>query len=254
MTNGGESNGGGGVDRERWDAAHAVSATPTFSRIKRETICAALPDGVEPTTLWPAWPLEEVAAALDLQPGETLVDLGCGRGEVGQWIARHLDVAWVGVDPSPVGLQIAAAIAGTPANGTYRPRRMVEGHFLATNLDDDTADAVLILDAIHFSPDVPATLAEVRRVLRPGRRLVIVGPQMADPRPALAAAGFTIERDEQTPNWLELMAEFLDRAHSEADALRAELDDRTVTQLLSRRVDQLGGVGHGLIAARAPTA
>lgn len=237
-----------GVDRQRWDAAHAVSATPTFSRIKRQTICAHLPEGIEPTTLWPAWPLEKVAAALDLTAGETMVDLGCGRGEVGLWIARHLEVDWIGVDPSPVGLSIAAeqVDAGVGA----RSAKLVEGHFLATGLGDASADAVLILDALHFSPDVPATLAEVTRVLRPGRRLLVVGPQQTDPRPALRDAGFTIERDEQTPGWLEEMDRFLTLARENAEALRAELGEPTATTLLSRDISQLKGMGHGLIAAR----
>lgn len=250
---------GDGVDRKRWDAAHAVSATPTFSRIKRETICASLPEGIEPTTLWPSWPLQEVAAALDLAVGETLVDLACGRGEVGLWIAEHLGVAWVGVEPSAVGREMAAAAASViarrpssvPASGPI-DARIVDGHFLATGLDDDSADGVLVLDALHFCPDLPATFSEVRRVLRPGRRLVLVGPQMADPRPALANAGFTVERDDQTEGWRALLGRFLQLAHEEAEALRTELGEATATQVLSRDLRHLTDVDHGLLAARAP--
>lgn len=240
-----------GVDRDRWNSTHQVSATPTLSRIKRETICAVLPDGVEPTTLWPAWPLDEVAAALDLSPGDTLVDLGCGRGEVGLWIANHLDVAWLGVDPSPVGLAMAGNLPSFKVSD--RERTMVEGHFLATGLDTGQADAVMIVDALHFASDLEGTFAEVHRVLKPNRRLVIVGPQMTDPRPALAAAGFEIDRDEQTANWLDLVGRFLARAREEATALRDELGEKIANDLLARDVAQLrkAGTRHGLIAARA---
>lgn len=243
-----------GVDLERWNASHAVSSTPTFSRIKRATICADLPDDVEPTTLWPSWPLAEVAARLQIQPAETIVDLACGRGEVGLWIARHLDAAWVGVDPSPVGLAIAARrVASPPAGGAGRPTRLVEGHFLATGLDDHCADAVLVVDALHFAVDLPATLAEVRRTLRPGRRLVIVGPHMLDPHPALAAAGFDVECDEATPRWRERMDEFLDRVRAEADTLRAELGEATASLVFALDARRLADVTHRLIAARAPS-
>ncbi|MGI8794401.1 MAG: class I SAM-dependent methyltransferase [Acidimicrobiales bacterium] len=239
-----------GVDRARWDAAHRTSGTPTLSRLKRETICAALPDGVDNTTLWPSWPLPEVAAELHLTVGETLVDLACGRGEIGLWIANRLDAGWVGVDPSPVGLKMAAELAATAA----RSRTTVEGHFYATGLDDHQADAVLIVDAIHFAVDLARTFREVKRVLRPGRRLVIVGPQTSNPRPALIACGFSIERDDRTPDWRDLLGRFLARAREEADALRAELDEQSAANLLSRNIDQLTGVDHGLIAARAPSA
>lgn len=237
-----------GIDRERWDRSHK-GLSPTLARIKRETICALLPIDVEPTTLWPSLPLPKIGAALGLSPGDHMVDLGCGRGEVGLWIARSLDVGWTGVDPSPVGVALAAELA---RRNYGRPVSAVEGHFLATGLPDRSADAVLVLDALHFTPDLPKSLAEIRRIGRPGSILVIVGPQMTDPRPAISAAGFTLERDEETSGWREVMEEFLGRAHEEADTLRAEMGDQATEEILNRRVEHLEGIWHGLIAARAP--
>ncbi len=185
-----------------------------------------------------------MAAALELSPGETMVDLGCGRGEVGMWIADHLDVTGLASIPLPVGLEIA----GQHANSR---RTVVEGHFLATGLEDDVADAVLVLDALHFATQLEATFAEIGRILRPGRRLVLVGPQLVDPRAALTEAGFVIERDEQSADWRDTLGRFLALAHAEADALRSELGEQPANDILARDLSQLTEAGHGLIVARS---
>jgi len=43
-----------------------------------------------------------VLQVADLAPGQTLVDLGCGRGGPGLWLAREAGALLIGVDFSPV--------------------------------------------------------------------------------------------------------------------------------------------------------
>lgn len=236
------------VDRARWDTAHQNAVTPTLSRIKRETLAAALPPEVEPTTMWPSWPLDRVAAELELQPGEVLVDVGCGRGEIGLWIADHLDVEWVGVEPSTVGQSAAGDRSADRARA--RPARVADGQLVATGLPSGSADAVLLVDVLHFSTDLPATFAELARVLRAGRRLVLVGPHRVDPRSALAEAGFGLEVDEETAGLEGTLALFAELVRAEADALRREIGEVATQSLLEARLEPLSEIWHGLLVAR----
>jgi SAM-dependent methyltransferase len=235
------------VDRARWDRSHAAGASPTLARIRRATLTSALPNGVEPTTVWPAWPLDRVVDELEIAAGETLVDLGCGRGEIGLWLAAAAGTRLVGVDPSSVGLQLARELAqSVGADAVF-----VEGVVQSTGLDDGAADAVVITDVLPFLEDDRANaFAEVARLLKPGRRLVVVGPERTDPTDALRTAGLEVEVRAETPGWRDAVTAFGRALADEADQLRDELGD--VADELIARVQSAprGAAWHGLTAAR----
>ena len=68
--------------------------------------------------------LSSLVGALRLPPGATLVDLGCGRGGPGLWLARAMNARLVGIDWSAVAVEFAAQRAPprpTPPT-TTRPR------------------------------------------------------------------------------------------------------------------------------------
>ena len=134
-----------------------------------------LPSQIEPFSFVSVGLLRHVAQALDLAPGQTLVDLGCGRGGPGLWLAREADVSLVGVDFSPVGVDQAARRAAL--FGLARRARFVVGDLTRTGLPQASADAAVSIDAFHFAADPAAAAAEARRVLRPGRRLVLTNWQ-----------------------------------------------------------------------------
>ena len=79
------------------DFDQAFSAAAASAGIRRVWELAApdLPPEVEPFSFVSASLLRHVAQALHLW---TLVDLGCGRGGPGLWLAREADVSLVGVD------------------------------------------------------------------------------------------------------------------------------------------------------------
>jgi SAM-dependent methyltransferase len=174
-----------------------------------------LPGVVEPFSFVSAALLRHVARELALSPGETLVDLGCGRGGPGLWLAQLAGASLVGVDFSAVAVRQAgrrARLFGLEARA-----RFVVGDLAATGLADAVADAVVSVDALHFAADVPAAGREVLRVLRPGRRLALTGwqPRTAgDPRlpgrlgvdwaAALCSAGLAEVAVEARPEWHEL--------------------------------------------------
>jgi hypothetical protein len=66
-----------------------------------------LPQEIEPYSFVSVGLLGHVADALGLSPGTTLVDLGCGRGGPGLWLAQARGARLIGVDFSAVAVQQA---------------------------------------------------------------------------------------------------------------------------------------------------
>jgi SAM-dependent methyltransferase len=150
----------------------AVPSSPGIRRVW-QAVDPDLPAEVEPCSFVSVALLRHVANALVLLPGQTLVDLGCGRGGPGLWLARSLGVTLVGVDLSAVAVQHAtdrAALFGLDATA-----RFLIGDLAATGQPDGSADAVVCIDAFAMAADLEAAGREVVRILRPGQRLVLTG-------------------------------------------------------------------------------
>jgi SAM-dependent methyltransferase len=157
--------------------------------------------------------LPELAEELRLRPGSTLLDLACGKGAYGLLIARKAGTSLIGVDFSAQALAEAreqAARLGV-SNASFRV-----GELTATGLPGASAEAVLCTDAIQF-PDEPASAYdEIRRVLKPGGRVVLtcwepvdrdderLSPRVrrADLGAGLHQAGFTDVEVRDRPSWL----------------------------------------------------
>lgn len=102
------------------------------------------------------------AALVDLPERGKLLELGCGGGRFLRGIARaRPGLALVGIDVSRRALAVAAA--RTPA---AEFRQVAAGAALPAA--DGEFDAVCVFDVLEHVPDPAATVAEVRRVLRPG--------------------------------------------------------------------------------------
>src|SRR6266536_1839389 len=100
-----------------FDAAFSASASPGIRRVW-ERAEPGLPAEVEPFSFVSASLLRHVLQAADLGPGQTLADLGCGRGGPGLWLAREAGASLVGVDFSPVAVEQAAH---RPRCSAWRP-------------------------------------------------------------------------------------------------------------------------------------
>lgn len=103
-----------------------------------------------------------------LQPGERVLDLGCGSGNAALLAAEQgADV--VGVDPAHRLLDVAQA----RATAAGRDIRLLPGDAASLPVDDASIDAILSVFAVIFAPDVRAAAAEMARVLAPGGRIVL---------------------------------------------------------------------------------
>ena len=107
-----------------------------------------------------------------LEPGEYVVDVGCGGGIDSLIAARMVGPTGqvIGVDMTPAMLAKARA-SGTEAglnNVEFR-----EGFGEALPVEDEWADVVISNGVLNLMPDKDAALREMARVLKPGGRLQI---------------------------------------------------------------------------------
>jgi len=108
--------------------------------------------------------------ALEPRPEETIVDVGCGPGFLALELARAVGSAGegIGVDPSPDMRNAAASQCADLANV-----RILDGTAAELPLDDASADRATSVQVFEYLSDIPRALAEIRRVLRVGGRLVV---------------------------------------------------------------------------------
>lgn len=112
--------------------------------------------------------------ALDLaepRSGETLVDLGSGRGQDVIRAAGRVGSSGraIGVDATDAMLEKArASVPPFLANASF-----VKSDLAALDLPDGIADVVISNCTINHAPDKEAVYREIFRVLRPGGRFVV---------------------------------------------------------------------------------
>jgi SAM-dependent methyltransferase len=184
---------------------------------------------------------------LGLAEGDALVDVACGAGGPGLWVAGETGASLVGIDPSEAGLRAArrrAAHVGVGDRARFRP-----GTFARTGLSDAAATAVMTIDGFQYAPDKRAAMAELARVLLPGGCLAIVcfevdptkvegvpvlgDDPIVDYAPLIEEAGLTVEAYEETPGWEERADAAFGAIVDAADVLAAEMGARAAAATLA---------------------
>jgi SAM-dependent methyltransferase len=109
-----------------------------------------------------------------MQPGETVVDVGCGAGFDTLQAARQVGPAGkvIAVDMTEAMLEKARAAAAALGLSNIRTR---QGYAESLPVDDASVDVVISNGVINLTPDKTAVLREIWRVLKPGGRI-----QLAD--------------------------------------------------------------------------
>lgn len=172
---------------------------------------------------------EQGQAMLALAPGETVLEIGYGPGRTLVDFARA-----VGDAGSVCGIDLSSGMAEQARRrladeGLSDAVETVVGDARRLPWNAETFDAAFLSFTLELfsDADVAVVLSELRRVLRPGGRLVVVHmrstdrhgrmervyewihrhfPHFVDCRPIrarddLETAGFVVERDEQTSIW-----------------------------------------------------
>jgi len=128
-----------------------------------------MPDSDWWRALWPD--PEGVVAALQIEPGMTVVDVGCGDGYFTAAIARRVGAGRViGVDLDPQMLMSAqSACAGSSNVAWLLGDALALSGLLATPVD-----YVLVANTFHGAPNPTGLAREVAAAIRPAGRFAVV--------------------------------------------------------------------------------
>lgn len=124
-------------------------------------------------------PPEETLQLLGVRPGMTVVDLGCGSGYFSLPAARLVGEAGrvYGVDLYQELLDLCRQRAEEQGIGNFVP---VLAEEVRVPLPGGEADAVLAVNVLHEFEDLQSSLFEMRRLLKPEGRLLVVDWQKVE--------------------------------------------------------------------------
>lgn len=153
---------------------------------------------------------ERLRAVLRPQPGERLLEIGVGTGyyslDLAEWVAPEGTLELF--DLQQEFLDHVMRAAGERGLANLVPTR---GDATRLPYEDASVDAVILTAVLGEIPDSAAALREIRRVLKPGGRLV-VGELFGDPhfttRRSLKRMGAEAELElvEHSGNWFGYFA------------------------------------------------
>ena len=153
-----------------FDRSHGGrSQSVTVDRIYRDAFGADYPETARPNAFYSRTTLQRLMSALRLRPRHTVLDLGCGHGGPGLWVAQRTGASLIGIDLSPVGIDLARRRAA--ALGLEDRAHFMVGDIAAIGLPDASCNAVMSLDVLPFLPDQAAAVRVVARLLLVARRL-----------------------------------------------------------------------------------
>ena len=154
---------------------------------------------------------------MPVEPGDTILDLGCGSGYAGRALREVADAGAVyGIDAAREMVTNAASYTDDPLVG------FLQGDFEHLPFATDAIDHCFSMEAFYYALDPGAALAELRRVIRPGGTFYcavnfwdehvhshewegLVGVPMtrwseAEYREAFRAAGFHVASQDRIPD------------------------------------------------------
>ncbi len=120
--------------------------------------------------------LETLAAQIGSTPNADVLDLGCGAGHASFAAARHARSV-IAYDLAAPMLATVAASANERGLSNIRTE---QGPAERLPFDDASFDWVVSRFSAHHWHDVPQALAQVRRVLKPGGRVLFIDVAGAD--------------------------------------------------------------------------
>lgn len=107
----------------------------------------------------------------ELQPGENLLDLGCGRGSETIRAAREIGMGKaIGLDVTPKMVEAAGKAAAEQGVGNAH---FVLGAIENLPFPDEHVDVVISNCAINHARDKYRVYSEIYRVLKPGGRFIV---------------------------------------------------------------------------------
>lgn len=147
---------------------------------------------------------------LDVKPGQTVCDLGCGNGFYSLPLAKLVGERGkvLAVDIQPEMLRLLSARAGEAEIKNIKP---ILGTLVDPKLPEGDVDLVICIDVYHEFSHPEQMLAAIRKALKPDGRLVLVEFRLEDPEvPIKLVHKMSKEQvlKELVPNGFKLAGQF----------------------------------------------
>lgn len=161
------------------------------------------PEEADPDSSVTMTDLQDIVKHLNVKPGETFIDIGCGRAGPGMWIAREINANYVGIDISEIAIELA--IQRIIDFGLSDKAKFLVVNIYSTNFPDNYYDGAISIDTITYIPDKIKAICEIARILRSDASFVFTTWEtpvtVNDYRPLLRKAGFEVMIYNEISNW-----------------------------------------------------
>jgi tocopherol O-methyltransferase len=114
---------------------------------------------------------KEVFKHLNIQPGDRVLDAGCGSGGSSRYIVEHYGVETVGIMLSPALLQAANELSkNTPNNNLLT---FFQKDYTDSGFEDESFHRIFSIESVCQEPNKEKFISEAYRLLKTGGRLVV---------------------------------------------------------------------------------
>jgi cyclopropane fatty-acyl-phospholipid synthase-like methyltransferase len=137
--------------------------------------------------------LDALIRAAQLQPGQRVLDLGCGNGMIAEYISNCTGAHVTGLDFIPEAIRQAQERTAAKADRLS----FQVGDINALALADGAFDAIISIDSLYFSADYTLTIRQLAQALKPGGQMLIFfahGREPWVPKEEFAAASILPDR------------------------------------------------------------
>lgn len=176
--------------------------------------------------------LDELVEALELKPGESVFDLGCGTGMITEYISDQTGASVTGLDYAAQAVRIARE----RCRGKGDRLSFVEGDMNDLDLPENSFDAVTSIDTLYFAGNLEKTVGDLKGMLKPEGRMGIfytivikpgessdlLLPESCILGKALEANGLAFKTRDCTENLREVLTRMRDTAEEMKDAFEQE--------------------------------
>jgi 2-polyprenyl-3-methyl-5-hydroxy-6-metoxy-1,4-benzoquinol methylase len=159
------------VRRSHYDANYSNFQTSLYEQVRRD----AFGEDIGQNSWLTATEQDTFQRWLNLSPGKSLLDVGCGAGGPALRVAAATGASVIGVDVLEQAVATANALAAERGLADRAEFRVIDAA-LQLPFSDGSFDAITCIDAINHFPDRSRVITEWRRLLKPTRRLLFTDP------------------------------------------------------------------------------
>lgn len=177
--------------------------------------------------------LNRIEEELQIDKGEVLLDVGCGRGGVGLCVAERRNIKLIGIDILEQAIEQAKTLKNN-FNLEYDAQFFMKS-CCSTGLEDASINAIMSIDVLWMVNDKEQAIREMARVIRPSSRFIFTTwvVSIEHLEFLLKINHFKIIYSEEPPYWRERQLKIYESIIRYKDELQKEIGDMATRILVS---------------------